>query len=149
MTYRAKKLTAALIGALILMIIVTLTALAGKSLAASAASSKNYVLGDANGDGYVTVSDVTCIQMVLADVPVSEKYSKYAADVNRNGVTELDDAVAVQQWIADIKTPFLIGEWFSVPVETTVQPATEPLTTETPTQTPTDDDGWGRTIFQP
>lgn len=144
MTYRAKKLTAALISALILLIVVTLVALAGKNLAVSAASSENYILGDANCDGYVTISDVTCTQMVLADVPVSGKYSEYAADADGNGVAELDDAVAVQRWIAGIDSPFLIGEWFSVPVETTVQPSTEP-----PTQNPTDEDGWGRTVFQP
>ena len=53
---------------------------------------------------------------------------------------DITDATIIQQWLADIVTPYPIGEQIAAP--------TEPPT-EKPTQRPTDADGWGRDIFRP
>ena len=37
---------------------------------AVADNKTEYILGDANSDGFVTISDVTAVQMVLADMKV-------------------------------------------------------------------------------
>ena len=144
MTFKIRKITLALISAAALFLFGTITAFAGNTLAESNSNSEGYILGDANGDGYVTISDVTSIQMFLVELPVGDDFSEYAADVDGDGEIKLEDAVTIQKWVAEIELPYSIGEFFEFPVATTAQP-----TTEAPTQPPTDDDGWGRIIFQP
>lgn len=144
MTFKIRKITLALICAAALFLFGTVTVFAGNTLAESNSNSEGYILGDANGDGYVTISDVTSIQMFLVELPVGDDFSAYAADVDGDGEIKLEDAVTIQKWVAEIELPYSIGEFFEFPVATTAQP-----TTEAPTQPPTDDDGWLRIIFQP
>ena len=144
MTFKIRKITLALICAAALFLFGTVTVFAGNTLAESNSNSEGYILGDANGDGYVTISDATSIQMSLVELPVGDDFSAYAADVDGDGEIKLEDAVTIQKWVAEIELPYSIGEFFEFPVATTAQP-----TTEAPTQPPTDDDGWGRIIFQP
>ena len=144
MTFKIRKITLALISAAALFLFGTVTAFAGNTLAESNSNFEGYILGDANGDGYVTISDATSIQMFLVELPVGDDFSEYAADVDGDGEIKLEDAVTIQKWVAEIELPYSIGEFFEFPVATTAQP-----TTEAPTQPPTDDDGWGRIIFQP
>lgn len=144
MTFKIRKITLALISAAALFLFGTVTVFAGNTLAESNSNSEGYILGDANGDGYVTISDVTSIQMFLVELPVGDDFSEYAADVDGDGEIKLEDAVTIQKWVAEIELPYSIGEFFEFPVATTAQP-----TTEAATQPPTDDDGWGRIIFQP
>ena len=144
MIFKIRKITLALICAAALFLFGTVTVFAGNTLAESNSNSEGYILGDANGDGYVTISDVTSIQMFLVELPVGDDFSEYAADVDSDGEIKLEDAVTIQKWVAEIELPYSIGEFIEFPVATTAQP-----TTEAPTQPPTDDDGWGRIIFQP
>lgn len=144
MTFKIRKITLALISAAALFLFGTVTVFAGNTLAESNSNSEGYILGDVNGDGYVTISDVTSIQMLLVELPVGDDFSAYAADVDGDGEIKLEDAETIQKWVAEIELPYSIGEFFEFPVATTAQP-----TTEAPTQPPTDDDGWGRIIFQP
>ncbi len=144
MTFKIRKITLALICAAALFLFGTVTVFAGNTLAESNSNSEGYILGDANGDGYVTISDATSIQMFLVELPVGDDFSAYAAYVDGDGEIKLEDAVTIQKWVAEIELPYSIGEFFEFPVATTAQP-----TTEAPTQPPTDDDGWGRIIFQP
>ena len=144
MTFKIRKITLALISAATLFLFGTVTVFAGNTLAESNSNSEGYILGDANGDGYVTISDVTSIQMFLVELPVGDDFSEYAADVDGDGEIKLEDAETIQKWVAEIELPYSIGEFFEFLVATTAQP-----TTEAPTQPPTDDDGWGRIIFQP
>ena len=144
MTFKIRKITLALISAAALFLFGTVTVFAGNTLAKSNSNSEGYILGDANGDGYVTISDVTSIQMLLVELPVGDDFSEYAADVDGDGEIKLEDAETIQKWVAEIELPYSIGEFIEFPVATTAQP-----TTEAPTQPPTDDDGWGRIIFQP
>jgi hypothetical protein len=144
MTFKIRKITLALICAAALFLFGTVTVFAGNTLAESHSNSEGYILGDANGDGYVTISEATSIQMFLVELPVGDDFSAYAADVDGDGEIKLEDAVTIQKWVAEIELAYSIGEFFEFPVATTAQP-----TTEAPTQPPTDDDGWGRIIFQP
>jgi hypothetical protein len=144
MTFKIRKITLALISAAALFLFGTVTAFAGNTLAESNSNSEGYILGDANGDGYVTISDATSIQMFIVELPVGDDFSEYAADVDGDGEIKFEDAVTIQKWVAEIELSYSIGEFIEFPVATTAQP-----TTEAPTQPPTDDDGWGRIIFQP
>ena len=69
MTFKIRKITLALISAAALFLFGTVTVFAGNTLAESNSNSEGYILGDANGDGYVTISDVTSIQMFLVELP--------------------------------------------------------------------------------
>lgn len=113
-------------------------------LAGSVTSLAGNMLGDADCDGKVTISDVTCIQMKIAELPIQSGFSEQAADIDGSGVIDITDATIIQQWLADIVTPYPIGEQIAAPTE----PPTE-KPTEKPTQRPTDADGWGRDIFRP
>ena len=58
--------------------------------------------GDANGDGIISIDDVTLIQLLAA-----EKIKLAAdvnVDVNSDGKTDVTDATAVQRYIAELKT---------------------------------------------
>lgn len=124
MIFRLRIILPVLFSAAVLMLLGAGTAVAGT------------MLGDADGDGAVTIKDVTCIQRALAELPVSGGISEAAADIDGNGVVDIADATLLQMWLAEIETPYPIG----------VQ-AVDP--TVPSTQSPTDEEGWGREIFQP
>jgi hypothetical protein len=73
-----------------------------------------YILGDANGDGIVSVGDVTAIQRHLADLEYLDGLNLYAADADQNSVTDVSDALNIQKYIAkyDITEP--IGKRFVI-----------------------------------
>ncbi len=76
------------------------------ALSVSAAST--YVRGDANGDGKVTVADVTVIQRKLLGVSTSH-FSAEGADVDGNGLS-LSDAVQIQRYIVGYgNNPYNVG----------------------------------------
>ena len=68
--------------------------------------------GDVNGDGRVTISDVTEVQRLLADYIVLSPEQSLAADVNRDGSVTVDDATAVQQYLAEYGNPYQINTLF-------------------------------------
>lgn len=68
-----------------------------------------YLLGEANGDGHITVSDVTCIQRYLSSMIGEEHIDLDAADVNSNGV-DITDATQIQRYLAEFTVPHPIGE---------------------------------------
>lgn len=104
--------------------------------AGAISASAGNLLGDADGDGAVTVTDVTLIQRTISGVNAGS-LDEATADVDRNGAVEIIDATFIQRMVAKMETPYPIG----------VQPTQAP--TQAPTQMPTDEDGWGRIIFQP
>lgn len=67
-------------------------------------------LGDANGDGFVNVNDVTTIQRCVAELESLEGITLYAADVNQDGVTTIDDATVLQQFLAEYEIEHPINE---------------------------------------
>ena len=76
--------------------------------AMSVSAANTYVRGDANGDGKVTVADVTIVQRKLLGVSTGY-FDTTAADVDRNGLS-LADAVQIQRYIVVYgNNPYHIG----------------------------------------
>ncbi len=87
----------------------------------TAAAGGGYILGDADGDGRITVKDATAIQKYIARIPdisINEK----AADVDRNGIITVGDASLIQRYIVKLSVSFPIGEVVE-PVIDTTEPA--------------------------
>lgn len=91
---------------IISILIAVVTVLSAAVFSASAESS--YIRGDADGDGVVTINDVTVIQRVIVNIPVSS-YSKKAADIDGNGL-DITDATNIQRYLAEFDDPYKIGE---------------------------------------
>ena len=76
--------------------------------AMSVSAANTYVRGDANGDGKITVADVTVIQRKLLGISTSS-FSTEAADVDGNGV-KLSDAIQVQRYLVGYgNNPYHVG----------------------------------------
>lgn len=58
--------------------------------------------GDVNGDGKVTVDDVTTIQKYIADAVKFDDAQITVADVNNDGKVNIDDVTMIQKFIADM-----------------------------------------------
>ena len=58
--------------------------------------------GDVNGDGTVDVSDVTVIQLYIAELLGESTFIQEAADVNGDGIIAIDDATHLQQYVAEL-----------------------------------------------
>lgn len=67
-------------------------------------------LGDANGDGVVSINDVTTIQRHLAELAELEGIYLHAADVNQDGEVTIDDATEIQLYLAEYELEYPIGE---------------------------------------
>lgn len=86
-----------------------ITAILASVAALSAGALTTYVKGDADGDGEITISDVTKIQKVIAKLDDDPK-----GDIERRGnVTgetfDIIDATAIQRHLAGYETPYKIG----------------------------------------
>lgn len=69
------------------------------------------ILGDADGNGIVNISDATVIQRHLTNISVSyPKETLMNADVNGDGVLTIIDATLIQRYVTKINTPYPIGE---------------------------------------
>ena len=87
----------------------------------SATGDKNeYILGDANSDGVVTISDVTAVQMVLADISLPE-FNEKAGDIDGNGL-DVTDAHNIQRYVAMYEDLLGIGGTVTETVPTTQKP---------------------------
>ncbi len=87
---------------------------------AVADNKTEYILGDANSDGVVTISDVTAVQMVLADISVPE-FNEKAGDIDGNGL-DVTDADNIQRYVAMYKDLLGIGVTVTETVPTTQKP---------------------------
>ena len=92
-------------------------------------------LGDADGDGILSILDATAIQRWLADLPVS-KWVKRLADFDGDGEVTILDATAIQRYLAGLLCPHHQDDPTEPPTEAPTQPPTE-----APTQEPTEDVG--------
>ena len=70
---------------------------------------KQYLLGDADTDGDVTILDATVIQRVLVGYVVNS-FDEKAADVSVDGL-DIVDATIIQRYLADMAVPYPVGEW--------------------------------------
>lgn len=80
------------------------------SVSLSAQAVAPTILGDADGDGIVTIFDVTWIQRLLLDMKVPETFSETAADADADGEISIIDATWIQRWLSGKKIPHSIGE---------------------------------------
>ena len=87
---------------------------------AVANNKTEYILGDANSDGVVTISDVTAVQMVLADISVPE-FNEKAGDIDGNGL-DINDADNIQRYVAMYEDLLGIGGTVTVAEPTTQKP---------------------------
>ena len=67
-------------------------------------------LGDANGDGYVNVNDVTAIQRHAAELEPLEGICFHAADIDGDGDVSVDDATELQRFLAEYVVDYPVGE---------------------------------------
>lgn len=85
---------------------------------------KWYMLGDADGDGEVTILDATSIQRYLADL-IGGDYIDLAASCITDDEVNILDATQIRRCLASFDTPYSIGERFNratgSPVETVDQ----------------------------
>ena len=71
-------------------------------------AGERFILGDADGDGEVTILDATAIQRTLAGLP-TESFIDKAADADEDGELTILDATAVQRWLAGLDSNENIG----------------------------------------
>ena len=97
---------------------VAITAALMLPLFAVSAQDNSYVRGDADGDGKVSISDVTKIQRVLADFEqdVDGMVAK-RADLDGYGLS-ITDATQIQRWLAEYGNAYQIGETVIITQET-------------------------------
>ena len=62
----------------------------------------SYILGDVNGDGFVTVYDATLVQKHAAEITTLTGDALAAADTNKDGVVTVADATLIQKYTAEI-----------------------------------------------
>ena len=148
MTFKLCKIKLILFCAALLMIAGSITAAAGTVPENTENNVAGANLGDANRDGIVSISDVTCIQMKAADLPLSCGFSERSADVDGNKEIDAADALYIQKWLALFETPYPIGEKLEVPTEPVTE-ATAATTVQASTQSATDEQGWGNQIYRP
>ena len=68
------------------------------------------LLGDADGDGSVTILDATTIQRYLASLSVSDTFNYAAACVSGNELSIID-ATYIQRYLASMDIPYAVNEW--------------------------------------
>lgn len=67
------------------------------------------ILGDTDGDGYVTIFDATAIQKYLVEIVV-KGFDEAAADIDGDGFITIYDATAIQKYLVELPCPSGIGE---------------------------------------
>ena len=71
----------------------------------------DYLLGDADGDGEITIMDVTVIQRHLADLPVDvDSDVLMQGDVDEDDALTIADASFIQRRLANLRIPYDIGK---------------------------------------
>lgn len=70
---------------------------------------RQFVLGDANGDGVVNIRDITAIQRHIAEYQPLTDLNLLAADVDGNGKVDISDATWIQRCLAEMDCPYDIG----------------------------------------
>ena len=98
---------------------------AAVSIGAGAVNTEtNYLRGDANGDGFVTIYDVTALQRHLANLELLSENNLTAADIDVNGL-DITDATNIQRYLAEYENVYNVGEWVDIGA---TEPATQPST---------------------
>ena len=83
------------------------------TVATTKSETPSYILGDADGDGDVTIIDATVIQRALAGITVPSDFNEAAADVDGDGDMTIIDVTCIQRYLAGIDVPYDIGKTVS------------------------------------
>lgn len=78
--------------------------------AVSAAAESSYIRGDADGDGRVTIIDVTKIQRVISRLETDSNGAVKRRGNVTGGLFDINDATAVQRYIAKYDDSYGIGK---------------------------------------
>ena len=73
-------------------------------------------MGDADGDGEVSVMDATEIQLYVARLKAMDEVSVLLSEVDRDGDTSVMDATEIQLFVARLKTSDVIGRILYTPI---------------------------------
>lgn len=84
-----------------------------------------FVLGDANYDAVVNISDVTFIQEYIVKLVVFNEVNGFAADVDGNGKVNIKDASYIQRYLVGMDIKFDIGYYFEIEDMKTTEPPTQ------------------------
>lgn len=96
-------------------------------IGALSAAADSYLIGDADGDGNVTIFDATKIQRVIADMDPDEDGAIIRrGDVDQDEELTIFDVTYIQRYLADLSVEY--------PVNIRVE---DPAPTEEPTEAPT------------
>ena len=77
------------------------------------------LLGDADGNGEVCITDATMIQRDVAQIIEIEEKFRRSADVDCDGIITIMDATSIQRWLAQFPVAYPIGELISITAEET------------------------------
>lgn len=69
-------------------------------------SGNNVMLGDVNGDGFITVADATLVQKHAAEMITLEGSALIAADTSKDGFITVADATLIQKFAAEMIDSF-------------------------------------------
>lgn len=69
--------------------------------------NSNVVLGDVNNDNYISIDDVTLIQMYLIGISEFSEQQLVSAEVNGDGEVTIDDATAIQMYLAGFSSALI------------------------------------------
>lgn len=73
------------------------------------------ILGDANTDGSVDITDCTLIQKYCADLEELSEYAQLLADANEDGTVDIKDVTVIQKYCADLPTGTNVGTEIIIP----------------------------------
>ena len=97
------------------------------------APADNVLIGDVNQDGYITISDVSEIQLHIAEMATLSGNNLVAADANGDGTVDVIDASMIQSYIVNLSVSgSKVGTYIGGTNPT--QPTTVQPTTAQPTQ---------------
>lgn len=91
-------------------------------------AENSMLLGDADGDSEISITDATTIQRDVAKLFVINDGRLRSADVDSDGIITIMDATIIQRWLVHFSVTYPIGEpmgIFSLPTEETIAVSTE------------------------
>ena len=91
-------------------------------------AESSLLLGDADGDSEICITDATTIQRDVAKLFEINDGRLRSADVDSDGIITIMDATIIQRWLVHFSVAYPIGEpmgIFSLPTEETIAVSTE------------------------
>ena len=97
-------------------------------------AENSMLLGDADGDSEISITDATMIQRDVAKITEIDDDCRRSADVDSDRILTIMDATSIQCWLAHFSVTYPIGEPICIPDMPTEETAAD--STESPSQQP-------------